>query len=583
MIGAYWQTFTIIKQERSFRSLIFLSILQGLLPICLILLTKYLIDSYLAGDIKRFLGVLIFEFLILLLMGFLKRITNHFSFVAGELLGSKLRVNMASKTMSMPQEFLEEPKNQSLIHRALRESGHRFVAIAHSTSGLITELITTFSLVAALVIVNTWYIVPSALFLVITIFLFSLASRRVYDTQLASTPYAMQASYFENIAHGIGFSLDIRLFAMNNWIKGKISDSLSRSYEIRRDGNVKNLKLYLIIEALSVALSYGVIIFATNEAFGQGKSVGDVMLILGALAGLRNSASNIVGNANLIHESVRLASSLFEYLSTPSVYCDTNEDGTVKIDTSTALHEIRLENVSFAYPGRGECVFDCLSLRLDLSKTTALVGHNGSGKSTLVKLIMRLYDPKSGAIYLDDININTLSLTQYRARFSCILQDYSQFDASVQENVTLSKNFDSQDLNIALEFSGTREIRSIKDPKQQLGRLFDPNGQQISPGQWQKLVLARAIYRKPRYYILDEPTSALDPISEKEIIDIISDRHKIDGALVVTHRILNLKKFDRILVMKNKLIVEDGKFDELIDYGGEFYRMYIAQTEGLRS
>jgi ATP-binding cassette subfamily B protein len=239
---------------------------------------------------------------------------------------------------------------------------------------------------------------------------------------------------------------------------------------------------------------------------------------------------------------------------------------------------ISIENVSFIYPDSEKEVLKNISIQCKPGNLIALVGENGSGKSTLVKLLTGLYSVKKGTIKINGVDINFISDEKLRKKISVIFQDFNAYETTVKENIALSTDIDEKRIRaLALTIGANDFIEKLSSGYETvLGSSFNQS-EQLSGGQWQKLALARALYKDTEIVILDEPTSHVDPIGEFTIIENLKNNLKDKIIILITHRIYNLKKADYIYNMNEGKIVEEGTFEELISQKSLFRTMYEKQ------
>lgn len=243
---------------------------------------------------------------------------------------------------------------------------------------------------------------------------------------------------------------------------------------------------------------------------------------------------------------------------------------------------IEFRNVSFTYPGTSHKVLDNISFKLEAGKTTALVGLNGAGKTTIIKLLLRFYEPTSGAIFLDGRDISEYSRDTLYQHFSALFQDFVKYDRSLADNVLLTSSSDDRDLDRILKtlsMVGLKYLANLLPHglDTMLGRRFE-NGQQLSIGQWQRLAMARALYKLPSLLILDEPTASVDAISENSMFDAMSQLNRNMTTVIVAHRFTTIAHADKIIVIKDGTVHAIGSHRELLEQS-EFYRkMFYAQV-----
>ncbi len=256
-----------------------------------------------------------------------------------------------------------------------------------------------------------------------------------------------------------------------------------------------------------------------------------------------------------------------------------NEDG-LEIPES-APQNIRFSNVSFSYPNKTNLVLKNISLDIKPGSKVAFVGYNGAGKTTLVKLLLRLYDPTEGTIYLGENSYPQYRLKDIREHFSVVFQDYKCYAVSVAENVSMDdSDTDKECLAEALKESGISEKIEMLENKENtmLSREFDDNGVILSGGEQQKVAIARAFYDSHEVLIFDEPSSALDPLAEYELSERIRELSNNKTVIMISHRLSTITLFDEIYMINDGMIIEKGSHNELMGRKGKYYEMFVKQA-----
>jgi ATP-binding cassette subfamily B protein len=244
--------------------------------------------------------------------------------------------------------------------------------------------------------------------------------------------------------------------------------------------------------------------------------------------------------------------------------------------TSMPAREIRFRDVSFAYPG-GAAVLDHFDLTIPAGTSLAIVGQNGAGKTTLAKLLCRLYDPQSGAIEIDGVDLREIAIDAWRARLTAVFQDFIRFELPLRDNVAPAGATDDV-VRAALEAAGAANLASLDTV---LARGYD-GGTDLSGGQWQRVALARALASVSHgagLVLLDEPTAQLDVRGEAEIFDRILSTTRRCTTILISHRFSTVRHADRICVLERGRVIELGAHDELIALGGRYRTMFDLQAQ----
>lgn len=280
-----------------------------------------------------------------------------------------------------------------------------------------------------------------------------------------------------------------------------------------------------------------------------------------------------VGVVRNFSERARLIEKYREFLNRKKNILDGEKKAPI-----TEPKEIKIENLSFTYPGNDEPTLKDINITIQPREKIALVGYNGAGKTTLTNLLLRLYDVSDGRILIDGEDIREVSVDSHRDRFSAVFQDFQIFSATLGENVALDTLVDDDRAKDALKHSGyTKKVPNGLGT--QLLREFDDNGIMMSGGESQKVAIARAFYKNCPYVILDEPSANLDPVAEYNLNQAMMEAAKDKTVIFISHRLSTTVNADRIYVMENGRIIEQGSHDELMAMNGAYAYMFNLQAE----
>lgn len=367
----------------------------------------------------------------------------------------------------------------------------------------------------------------------------------------------------------------IRLYGMQERLQQEGKKQRNGVYDLMGHMNRMELKPSLAGDISSVAITGMIYLIVGAVAMAGGLGIGSVIWYVGVVRQLLESVREMILLASELYTDCTRDAPIFGLTEAASAQGQEGMDRLRNLQN----HELVFEGVSFAYPGSDKMVLDGVDLRIAGRERIALVGRNGCGKSTLIKLICRLYEPTEGRIMLDGVDIRQVSQEEYRNFLAVVFQDYQIFAATLAENIALDMKPDLQRVKKAME---GLEI-GIQDLDTPLRRDLEEDGVEVSGGEGQKVAIARALYKDGAMVILDEPTASLDPIAESEIYEKF--RGLVEGklAMFISHRLSSCRFCDRILVLQDGKIVQDGSHEELTAQKDGLYReMWDAQRQYYR-
>ena len=390
--------------------------------------------------------------------------------------------------------------------------------------------------------------------------------------------YTAEMRYVKRTVTSRAFAKDIRIFGLKPWLMEVWQKSfrLYESFLRRREKHyfLTNLADFLL-SLLRNGISYAYLLHLTLT---EGLSASTFLLYFTAASGFTQWITGILEQFTQLSKESLEISVVREFLEWPEGFQLTGGDPIP--DAVNGTYELQLEHVTYRYPGAAEDTIHDLSLTLHRGEKVALVGLNGAGKTTLVKLLCGFLDPTQGTVRLNGVDIRRLNRRTYYKLFSAVFQEFSLLEATVAENVAQQvEGIDDEKVWQCLENAGLSDaVRALSQGLQtHLGRSIYDDGTELSGGQTQRLMLARALYRDGAVLVLDEPTAALDPITESEIYLKYSEMTQGKTSLFISHRLASTRFCDRIILLENGSIAEEGSHEALLQRGGSYAKLFSVQ------
>ncbi|GMQ56227.1 ABC transporter ATP-binding protein [Vallitalea sediminicola] len=404
-----------------------------------------------------------------------------------------------------------------------------------------------------------------------------------YEHRDEEAEYSQRMNYISNKARKGSIAKDIRLFNMGRWLE----DIYSSTLKVYQSFLARENRVYIWGNVVDVVLSFArngvAYIYLIGLVLYDGLSASQFLLLFTAVGGITIWVSGILSCVIDLNKDSLEISTLREFLEydEPFVF----EGGESLEPDPFVTYQIKLKNVSFRYKGAKQDTLKNINLTIKPGEKLAVVGLNGAGKSTLVKLICGFYDPTEGEVLLNGVNIKKYNRRDYYRHFSAVFQETSLLPISIAENISQANNsFDMEKIRDCVEKAGlTQNIEKLPQKyKTNLSKDIFDDGIELSGGETQRLLLARALYKSAPIIILDEPTAALDPIAESEIYN---KYHEITGnrtSVYISHRLASTRFCDRIILIGDKTILEEGTHDNLIRQGGKYFELFEVQSRYYR-
>jgi len=387
------------------------------------------------------------------------------------------------------------------------------------------------------------------------------------------------AEYVNRVMHLAEYAKEIRYSSIHELMMKRYNDAMDGNAKVADKYGRKAIAYTWAQNVTTFALVFeGIMIYAAYRTIvSQTMGLAELAIMFTAMS---TSSWILIGLFNNFTEALKNGQFL-EYFRTFMEYKEKipeDQEGIIP----EKICSIEFRNVCFEYK-ENEPVINDLSFKIEGDKVCALVGHNGAGKSTIIKLLFRLYDPTSGEILVNGINIKDYNLKAYRKQFSAAFQDYKVMAMSVKDNVLMGESFDNPDETAerALKCAGVWDkVSSLSNGINTImTKEFDNDGAVLSGGEQQKIVVARAFAQQASVKVFDEPSSALDPIAEYDLYKGIMDESKGHITLFISHRLSSVKDADEVFMLENGAVIEQGTHRQLMDMGGKYCEMFTKQAQ----
>ncbi|MCK5313444.1 MAG: ABC transporter ATP-binding protein [Desulfobacteraceae bacterium] len=401
----------------------------------------------------------------------------------------------------------------------------------------------------------------------------------MFNWQRERTQTERKGGYLNWLITGSLHAKELRLFGLGDLFTKRFS----KIRQTLRGEKLELIKKRSIADVLaqicSIVAMFGALGLIIFRAVHGMISLGDLVMYYQAFQrGLEFFRNLLTGVAGLYNDNLFI-SNFYEFIDLKIKIA--SPDKPVKVP-ETMMHGVAFKDVSFKYPMSEKSVLANINFSINPGEIVALVGENGAGKSTLTKLLCRLYDPDSGAISIDNTDIRQFAVSDLRDMIGVMFQDYAKYHFSARENIwigDIAVPFESDKIKVAAKNADAKRVieKLPKGFETVLGKMFR-DGEELSQGQWQKIALARAFMRDAQLIILDEPASSLDAESEYEIFNNFRKLLKGKSALLISHRFSTVKMADRILVLENGTIIEQGSHDVLMQKQGQYEKWFKKQA-----
>lgn len=571
---------------------VILTLIQSTFPVLILYSTKLVLDNVTVAlesgaDLSSaFNEISVFVVLLATVSGLSIIFQSAIDYSFGSLsahLTDYLQTILQKKAVEVDLESYENPEYYDILYRAEEEVSFRPANVIFALMRLGRSAISLVGIVILLATFNpliTLVLMVAVFPGIVARFLYT---RKLYVWQRENAKIFRDVYYTNSILTDEGTAKENRLFGLSDYFLNRsigLRDTLREErLTLSRQYHFFEVSGQLITTVVIFSL-FGVII---QQTLSGSITIGDLVMYYQAFERGQGYLRGFLGGIVEIYENSLFISNLYEFLELEPKIVDPPEP----VPFPDAIEQgIVIKNLNFNYPNSERQTLKDINMTIGAGETIAIVGENGSGKTTLIKLICRLYQPNSGCIEIDGINLVDLKVADLRNNISVVFQDYVEYLLSARENIWLGRidlPQDSERIISAAKYSGIDAVISkmSKGYDTILGKQLG-EGEDLSTGEWQKIAIARAHLRESQILILDEPTSSLDAKAEQEIFEKFRELAEGRSTILISHRLSTIKMADRIYYLNDGIIAESGTHQELIAQQGLYATMFEAQAKNYR-
>lgn len=481
----------------------------------------------------------------------------------------------------IPQSQFDNPDFQNHLNRVNSSVAAQFMSPINSFLSLVQGIIVLISFMIYLLAIHWILVLLSVLFVCPFLFWQIKLGKGIFSLHVHQSAQSREVFYLKNILSDRNYAKELKIFQLQDYFVTRWVDKYSSIVDQLKQQFKKESMLTITQSSIKTiaysAISYILILLLKQRHLPIGSFVTAGM----AVQGVQNCSEQIVRSISSLYQETLYITDYYRFMDIPRI------NDPEKIETVLFPKEIKkgiiFNNVSFSYPNSTKKVLENINLSIGPYQKIAIIGINGSGKTTLIKCLLGLYHVTEGSITIDGININNIDRDSLYENMSVLFQDFNQYPYSVRENIgfgNIERIDDFNSIEMISRKVGLHEtIDSLPEGYEtNLGRMFSL-GEDLSGGQWQKVAIARLLYKKAKIRILDEPTAALDPRAEFEILTTYNNLSKDCISIIISHRLYAATLADKVVVLKDGRIKEEGTHEELLQVRGEYYRLFQLQNQ----
>ena len=576
-----------------------LRLLRALLPVATLYVGKLIIDQVIAlaglhssfatpadwlasGVLNPLWALLALELGLAVLADVLGRVVSLVDSLLAELYSNATSIRLMEHAATLDLEDFEDSELQDQLDRARRQSMGRS-SLLSQVFGQAQDAITVVSFAVGLLVYAPWLIVLLAIALIPAFIGEAHFNAQSYSLNYAWTPERRELDYLRQTGASVETAKEVKIFRLQPFLIERYRHLASSIYRSNRALAIRRASwgsLLTTIGTLGYYAAYAVIAWRTVRG---DFSIGDLTFLAGSFRRLRTLLESLLTGFSQVAGQALYLDDLFSFFD---IQPEIRSPAQPRPFPQPIRQGFVFEQVGFRYPQAEKWAVRHLDFTLQVGEVLALVGENGAGKTTVVKLLARLYDPDEGRILLDGHDLREYDLDELRAHVGVIFQDFVRYHLSAAENIAVGRIEAAAD-RARIEQAAQQSLADgviAKLPhgyEQLLGKRFR-SGVDLSGGEWQKIAIARAYMREADVLILDEPTAALDARSEFEVFQRFKELSHGKTAVLISHRFSTVRMADRIIVLKNGKLEEEGSHEQLLANDGLYNELFTMQAAGYK-
>lgn len=563
-------------------------VFSSLLPVALLWITKLIIDRIVHAVSSHqavkpdFWWLVVAEFSLAVMNSILIRTIDYSDSLLADKYTRYVSIRVMNHAASLDLQAYEDPVFYDRLERARVQATDRLVMI-QAVGRLVQQAITTITLSVSIMLFSPWLMLLLIAGVVPAFLGESHFAFLGYEKNFRQTPVRRQLDYLRILGGSKEAAKELKLFGLRSFLRDRFTKLSDDIYEENVALSRRKLIAGSMLSTVGTMGYYSAYAFVIWRTVAGKLSIGSLTFLAGAIQQASSNIEQIFSTLAAIGDQALFLTDLLAFFEMrPTISSKPNALPVPR----PIRHGVEFHNVSFSYPGNSRLILDEINFTLHTGERLALIGENGQGKTTIVKLITRLYDPTSGEILLDGVDLREYDLDDLHREIGVIFQDFMRYEMTARENIAVGRIEELNNLDLikgaASKSMADQTIGRLSlGYDQMLGRRFE-QGVDLSGGEWQKVALARAYLRNAQLLILDEPTAALDARSEFEVFHRFSELTSGKMALFISHRFSTVRSADRILVIENGKITEEGTHDELASLGGRYAEMFEMQASSYR-